>query len=190
MGSTSLTKIAIDYLFCQWQYSSTCNIIFSLTVLIWVGIVTSEACCLTEVMWFHLHSSWITVDDIKFRSQEKHVKLFWKFDSLLLTKGALYFNAVSSKQVISACRPLFYFSRKATNKNLSLVSSFMKSNFCWQSAETWLPYDLGSIYAKGLALNLKFWFFGPNMLRIGISILKQIKWLPPLNSQYSNILIV
>ena len=41
--------------------SSTCNILSSSTVLIRVGIVT-EAFSLTEMIWFRLHSSWITVD--------------------------------------------------------------------------------------------------------------------------------
>ena len=63
--------------------SSTCNILSSRRVLIWVGIVTSEAFSLTEMIWFRLNSSWITVDDIKSRSQEKHVKLSSKFNSLL-----------------------------------------------------------------------------------------------------------
>ena len=51
---------------------------------------------------------------------------------------------------------LFCFSRKVTSKNLPLVSCFVKSNFCWQSAEIRLPYHLDSIYAKWLALR-KFW---------------------------------
>ena len=62
--------------------SSTCNVLSSRRVLIWVGIVTSEAFSLTELTWFRLNSSWITVDDIKARSKEKHVKLSSKFNSL------------------------------------------------------------------------------------------------------------
>ena len=56
----------------------------------------------------------------------------------------------SSKQVICARRRLS--SVKVASKNLSLVSCFVKSNFCWQSAEIQLPYHLGSIYVKWLAL--------------------------------------
>ena len=61
--------------------SSTCNILSSRRVLIWVGI--SEAFSLTEMIWFRLNSSWNTVDEIKSRSQEKHVTLSSKFNSLL-----------------------------------------------------------------------------------------------------------
>ena len=65
--------------------SITCNILSSRTVLIWVGIITSEAFALTEMIWFCLYSSWITVDDIKSRGrgQEKHVKLSSKLNSPL-----------------------------------------------------------------------------------------------------------
>ena len=59
--------------------SSTCNNLFSRRVLIGVGIVTSEAFSFTE---FRLNSS-CTVDDMNFRSQDKHVKLSSKFNSLL-----------------------------------------------------------------------------------------------------------
>ena len=47
--------------------SSTCNILSSHTVLIWVEIVTSKVFYLTEMICFRLYSSWITVDDIKSR---------------------------------------------------------------------------------------------------------------------------
>ena len=73
-----------------------------------------------------------------------------------ITKWARYFNAVNAfKQASSVCLPSsrFCFSRKVTSKHLPLVSCFVKSNFCWQSAETRLPHQLGSIYAKWLALN-------------------------------------
>ena len=61
---------------------STCNILSSSRVLIRVGIVTSEVFSLTEMIWFRLHSSWITVDGIKSRTQAKHVQLSSKLYSL------------------------------------------------------------------------------------------------------------
>ena len=100
---------------------STCNILSSGTVLIRVGIVTSEAFSLTEMIWFRLHSSWITVDDIKFRSQAKHVQLSSKLYSLLsheissLFQRSLYYiqaGKLSLRTVLSC------FSRKVTSKNL------------------------------------------------------------------------
>ena len=98
--------------------SSTCNILSSRRVLIWVGIVTSEAFSLTEMIWFHLNSSWITVDDIKSRSQEKHVKLSSKFHSILshemssLFQSSLYHFQASKLQYLSASRPLFSVSQE------------------------------------------------------------------------------
>ena len=44
-------------------------------ILISLGIVTNETFSLTEMTWFRLYSSSITVDDIKSKSQDKHVKL-------------------------------------------------------------------------------------------------------------------
>ena len=63
--------------------NNTCNILSCLTVLIRVGTVTCEAFSLTEMIWFCIYSSWITVDDIKSRSQEKHVKSSSNLNSLL-----------------------------------------------------------------------------------------------------------
>ena len=84
--------------------SSTCNILSSCRVLIGVGIVTSEAFSSTEIIWFRLNSSLITVDSIKSRIQER----------------TLYFNAASSnlKQASYLCvpSPPFCFSRKVTSK--------------------------------------------------------------------------
>ena len=126
--------------------SSTCNIFSSRRILIWDGIVTSEAFSLTEMIWFRLNSSWITVDYIKSRSQEKHVKVSSKFDSRLPHKMSSLFQCslyhFQASKVISACRPLsfFCFSRKVcTSKNLPLVSCFVRSNFYWQPAEIRLP---------------------------------------------------
>ena len=108
---------------------------------------------------FRLYSSWIKVDDIKPRRQEQHVKLSSKLNSLTVTKWALYSDAVKIlKQASYLCVPssLFCFSGQVTSKNLLLGSCFMKSNFCWQSAEIRHPYHLGSIYAKWLVLKAFF----------------------------------
>ena len=59
--------------------------------------------------------------------------------------------------------PFFYLSssifcslRKISSKNLPLESCFSEIKFCWESAEIWLPYHLGSIYDKWLALRANF----------------------------------
>ena len=136
--------------------NDTCNILSSCRILIWIGIVTSEAFSLTEINWFRLNSSWITVDDIKSRSQEKHAKLSSKFNLFLshkmcsLFQCSLYYFAV---WIICMSSSLFYFSRNVTRKNLPLALCFVKSTFSWQSAEIRLPYHVGSIYATLLALN-------------------------------------
>ena len=112
------------------------------------------------MIWFRLYSSWITVEDRKSsRSQEKNVKYAKTSVHSYLTKRTLYFNAVSTffqqASYLSACRPLFFVLwEKITSKNLPLVSCFGEIKFCWKSAEIWLPYHLGSIYAKWLALNI------------------------------------
>ena len=108
------------------------------------SFLTSEAFSLTETIWFHLNSSWITVYDRKSRSQEKHVKLSSKLNSVLSHKMSSLFQYslyhFQASKVISTCRALsfFRFSRKVTSKNLLLVSCFVKTNFCWRSAEIWL----------------------------------------------------
>ena len=80
--------------------NNTCNIFSCLTVLIWVETVTCEAFSLTEMIWFCLYSSWNTVDDIKSRSQEKHVKLCSKLNSLLShKKSSLYQCSLNYFQV-------------------------------------------------------------------------------------------
>ena len=42
------------------------------SVFLPMSSLASEAFSLTEVVWFGLCSSWITVDDIKYRGTEKH----------------------------------------------------------------------------------------------------------------------
>ena len=96
--------------------SGTCNILSRCRVLIWVGIVTSEAFSLTEMIWFRLNSSWITVDDIKSRSQEKHVKLSPKFNSLLSHEMSSLFQCslyhFQASKVICVCCPLSSVSQE------------------------------------------------------------------------------
>ena len=136
--------------------SSTCNIISSRRVLIWVGIVISEAFSLTEMIWFRLNSSWIIVDDIKCRTQEKYVQLSWKFNSLLSHEMSSLFQSYlpfSRKQVISACRPLSSVSQEKLLVRTSVRIMLREKQFLLKSAEIRLTYHLGSIYAKWLALN-------------------------------------
>ena len=139
--------------------SSTCNILSSRRILIWDGIVISEAFSLTDMIWFP-NSSWIIVYDIIQKPRETH-KVILKIQFTLTSRNELLFQCslyhLQANKVISASCPLFFFcsSRKVTSKNLPLVSCFVKSNFCWQSAGIRLPYHLGSIYAKWLALNAK-----------------------------------
>ena len=65
---------------------------------------------------------------------------------------------------------VLHFSRKVTSKNLPLVSSFVKSNFCWQSAGIRIPYHLGSICAKLLALNLVPYIRSDNVINSKITL--------------------
>ena len=98
--------------------NSTCNILSSRRVLIWVGIVTSEAFSLTEMIWFRLNSSWITVDDIKSRSQEKHVKLSSKFNSLLSHEMSSLFQC-----------SLYHFQASKLSLRAVLSLPFLKKSY-------------------------------------------------------------
>ena len=113
-----------------------------------------EAFSLTEIIWFCLYSSWIRVDDIKYRSQEKHVKLYSKFNSPLYQERSSLFQCSLNHFQASKLSPRPLYSIKVTSENLSLVSCFVKSNFSWQSAEIRLPYHLGFMYVKWLALKI------------------------------------
>ena len=138
--------------------SSTCNLSSSRTVLIQLEIVTSEA-----FLFNCLHDLFsglfiFTVEDIKSRSQEKHVKLCSNFSSLLshktnsLFQRSLYhFPASKLSLAFPLCvlSSLFCSLRKFTSKTFPLLSSFDESKFCWQSAGIRLRYHLGS---KWLAL--------------------------------------
>ena len=85
-----------DLVYCGWTFywqqssskgsinSSICNLLSSCTVLIWLEIVTSEA-----FLFDGLHDlissllMWTTVEDVKSRSQKKHVNLCSNFSSLI-----------------------------------------------------------------------------------------------------------
>ena len=90
--------------------SNTCNIFSSRTVLIWVGAVTCEAFSLTEMIWLCLYSSWITVDDYNIQKPRETRKVIHKIQFSLISWKELFISmqpqALSVKQVISACRPL------------------------------------------------------------------------------------
>ena len=86
------------------------------------------------MIWFRLCSSWITVDDINSRSQEKHVKLSSKLNSIFNHEMSSLFRRSQDFEASQlSLRALSIFSRKVTSKNIPLVSCFVKSNFCWQS---------------------------------------------------------
>ena len=103
-----------------------------------------EAFSLTEM----INYSWW----YKIQKPRETCKVILKIHFTLISQNKLFISMqslpFSSKQVISVCCPLSYFSREVTSKNFLLVSCFVKSNFCWQLAEIRLPYHCGSIYAK------------------------------------------
>ena len=123
--------------------SSTCNLPSSRTVLIQLEIVTSE------VFLFNcLHDLFsvlfiFTVEDIKSRSQEKHVKLCSNFNSLLSHETN---SLLSYLCLLCVSSSLFCSLRKFTSKNLPLVSCFGGFKFCWQSVEIRLPHQCGSAF--------------------------------------------
>ena len=108
---------------------------------------------LTEMIWFCLYASWITVNDIKSRSQEKQSKVILKLQFALVWRNklfiyqALYFNTVSIYIFLPSSLSSVLRERLLC-KYFSLVSCFVESKFCWQSAEIRPPYHLGFIYAK------------------------------------------
>ena len=131
--------------------SNTCNILSSFTLScnshLWSLLFDWNDLILSL---FILKYSWW----YKIQKPRETRKVMLKTQFSFISQKELFVSMQSqlflSKQVISARRPLS--SVKVTSKNLSLVSCLMKSNFCWQSAEIQLPYHLGSIYVKWLAL--------------------------------------
>ena len=107
----------------------------------------------TEMVWFCLYASWITVDDIKSRSQKKQKKVILKLQFALISRNklfiyqALYFT-LSLYTIFLLPLSLSVLREKLLCKYFSLVSCFVENKFCWQSAEIRLPYHLGFIYAK------------------------------------------
>ena len=145
--------------------SSTSSLLSSRTVLIWLAIVTSEAFLFNSLhdlisSLFILNYSWgYEVQKprwtrkvlLKFQlvlSHEKNVLFQRSLYHFPASKLSLHFLYLSSS--------LFCPLRKIANKNLPLGSCFGEIKFCWESAEIWLPYHLGSIYAKWLALRANF----------------------------------
>ena len=78
------------------------------------------------MLWFCLHSSSITVDDIKSKSQEKQLEVRTSIHCLSHSASKFFLCAV-----------------------LTLL------NLWWQSAEIRLPYHLGTIYAKWFTLKIR-----------------------------------
>ena len=145
--------------------SSTCNFFSSRTVLIWLTIVTSEAFlfnCLHDLIssLFILNYSW----RYKVQKPRWTRKVMLKFQLVLshetnsLFQRSLYHFPASklSLPFLYLSSSLFCSLRKITSKNLPPESCFGEIKFCWESAEIWLPYHLGSIYAKWLALRANF----------------------------------
>ena len=106
------------------------------------------------MIWFCLYASWITVDDIKSRSQEKQKKVILKLQFALISRNklficqAFYFNTVSIYHFLAVLSLSSVLREKLLCKYFSLVPCFVESKFCWQSAEIRLPHHLGFIYAK------------------------------------------
>ena len=134
--------------------SSTCNLLSSRTVLIWLEIVTSEVFlfnCLHDL----ISSLFIfAVEEINLEARETR-KVMLKLQFTLISRNELFISiqslaAISSRQVISAfptlcvSSSLFCSLRKFTSKNISLVSCFGEITFCWLSVAIRLPYNLGS----------------------------------------------
>ena len=151
--------------------SSTCNLLSSRTVLIWLAVVTSEVFlfnCLHDLIssLFVLNYSW----RYKIQKPRETRKVMLKLQFPLISQTNSLFQSslyrfMASKLflpshgcLLCVSSSLFCSLRKITSKNFPLVSCFGESKSCWQSAKIWLPYHLGSIYAKWLALssNLKF----------------------------------
>ena len=72
---------------------------------------------LTEMIWFCLYASWITVNDIKSRSQEKQSKVILKLQFALIWRNklfiyqALYFNTVSIYIFLPSSLSLLFFEK-------------------------------------------------------------------------------
>ena len=98
--------------------SGTRKILCSPTISIRVGVVTSEPFSLTEMICFRLYSSWITVDEIKSRSQEKHIKSFLKFSSLLSHERSLLFQCT-----------LYHFQSSKLSLRAVLSLLFLKESY-------------------------------------------------------------
>ena len=138
---------------------------FPTAVLIWLAIFTSEA-----FLFNCLHDFISSLFILNYRWRYKVQKPRWtrkvmlKFQSVLSHEtNSLFQRSLYHFPASKLSLPFFYLSsslfcslRKITSKNLPLESCFGEIKFCWESAEIWLPYHLGSIYAKWLALRANF----------------------------------
>ena len=137
------------------------------TVLVWFEIFTCEAflfSCLHDLIssLFVLNYSW----RYKIQKPRETRKVMLKLQFPLISQTNSLFQSslyrfMASKLflpshgcLLCVSSSLFCSLRKITSKNFPLVSCFGESKFCWQSWEIWLPYHLGSIYAKWLAFFL------------------------------------
>ena len=103
----------------------------------------------------------------------------------------------------------YFQSKKKNNENhywvlyirISLGSMFQlqqfwygtnflkKDTFNWKQKKmntTNVLFILELAKVPNFSLNWQFWFFWPNLPKMGISSIKKIKWTPPLDSAYSN----
>ena len=113
------------------------------------------------MIWFRLYSSCTIVEDIKSKSQEKHWKLWSNFSPLLSCETNTVhtiFQQASYFWLLFVSSSLLCSLIKITSKNLPLASCLGESKFCWQSAKIRVPYHLGSLYSKWLALKSRLLF--------------------------------
>ena len=153
------------YYYCCCYYYSTCNLLSSCTVLIWLAIVTIEAFlfnCLHDLIssFFILNYSWrYNVQKPRWtRKVMLKFQLGLSHETNYLFQRSLYHFPASklSLPFLYLLSSVFCSLRKITGKNLPLESCFGEIKFCWESAEIWLPYHLGSMYTKWLALRANF----------------------------------
>ena len=132
--------------------SSTCNLLSSRTVLIWLEIVTNEVFlfnCLHDL----ISSLFIfAVEEINLEARETR-KVMLKLQFTLISRNELFISTQSLATIFQQAShicllcvsfSLFCSLTKFTSQNLPLVSCLGESKFCWQSAEIRLPYHLGS----------------------------------------------
>ena len=122
----------------------------------WNSRCNCRSLSFTEITWLCFESSSVTVDDIRFKSQEKYVQLSLNFISIHSLSHKTFHSSLYLFTMfkLARCMPCSFFCslREVTNKNLHLVLCFDKNNFSWQAAEIRLPYHISTIRAKWLTL--------------------------------------